>query len=465
MAFVNRVGEIAALDEWWQRPGSQLGIVWGRRRVGKSYLISHWARGKRSIFHVARNRPLGQELAALSAAAAPVLAAGRRDLLSRPFVSWDDVFDTLADAAHRQPLLLTIDEVPELLTSDPSMASGLRAIWERMADTKLRLLLCGSAVRTMEELQHERAPLFGRATLRLRLQPFAPRESALLLPRLSPSERAKAWGVCGGMPFYLSLWDDGLSFRQNLVRLFCSEQALLLNEGELVLSTEDFPGGGRERLPGRLLRAISGGNTRFAELKTAVGADPTRALQATQELDLVERIQPVRVEADGRRALYRIADNFLAFWLTIVEPHRAAITQGLASHVAKIMESQFDDYMGDRWEEALRTHLTRTVDELDLPEPATEVGRFWKSRLRPQEDPCEMDAVVLVGRGRRAAIAGEAKWAKTEDGRRAVRALDRKLHDSGLPLVDNPKFVVCARESVTHADPETLVVTADDIFG
>src|SRR5688572_27931231 len=171
MAFVNRVGEMAALDEWWGRPGSQLGIVWGRRRVGKSYLIYHWAKDKRSIYHVARNRPLAQELAALSAASASVLSGGRRDLLSRPFVSWDDVFDTLADAADRKPLLLTIDEVPELLISDPSMASGLRAIWERMSDSKLRLLLCGSAVRTMEELQHERAPLFGRATLRLRLQP------------------------------------------------------------------------------------------------------------------------------------------------------------------------------------------------------------------------------------------------------------------------------------------------------
>jgi AAA+ ATPase superfamily predicted ATPase len=465
MPFVNRVKEIATLDEWWARPGSQLGIIWGRRRVGKSYLINHWAKDKRSIFHVARNRPLAQELAALSAAAAPVLSGTRRDLLSRPFASWDDVFDTLADAATRQPLLLTIDEVPELLISDPTMASGLRAIWERMADTKLRLLLCGSAVRTMEELQHERAPLYGRATLRLRLQPFSPHESALMLSRLSPGERAKAWGVCGGMPFYLSLWEDGLSFGQNLTRLFCSEQALLLNEGELVLSTEDFPGGGRERLPGRLLRAVSGGNARFAELKTALGSDPARALQATQELDLVERIQPVRAEVDSRRALYRIADNFLAFWLNVVEPHRAAITQGLGKQVARVMEAQFDDYMGDRWEEALRAHLIRTADELDLPESVTEVGRFWKSRLRPNEDPCEMDAVVLIGRGRRAALAGEAKWAKTEDGRRAARLLDRKLHDSGLPLVEAPRFVVCARESVTHADPETLVVTADHIFG
>ncbi len=465
MAFVNRVGEIAALNAWWRRPGAQLGIVWGRRRVGKSYLINHWAASKRSIYHVARNRPLAQELAALSAAAAPVLSSSRRDLLSRPFASWDDAFDTLADAADRQPLLLTIDEVPELLVTDPTMASGLRAIWERLGDSKLRLLLCGSAVRTMEELQQERAPLYGRATLRLRLQPFAPHESALMLPRLGPVERAKAWGVCGGMPFYLSLWDDDASFRENLVRLFCSEQALLLNEGELVLSTEDFPGGGRERLPGRLLRAIAGGNARFAELKTALGTDPSRTLQATQELDLVERVQPVRAELDNRRALYRIADNFLAFWLAVVEPHRAGISMGLGSQIAKVMEAQFDDYMGERWEEALHAHLTRHAESLDLPEPVTEVGRFWKSRRRPNEDACEMDAVMLVGRGRRAALAGEAKWAKSEDGRRVVRALDRKLHDSGLPLVDNPKYLVCARETVTHTDEETVVVTAQDIFG
>jgi hypothetical protein len=75
-----------------------------------------------------------------------------------------------------------------------------------------------------------------------------------------------------------------------------------------------------------------------------------------------------------------------------------------------------------------------------------------------------MDAVVLVGKGRRVALAGEAKWAKSEDGRRVVRTLERKLNNSGLPLHDEPRYLVCARETVTRADEETLVVTAADIF-
>ncbi|WP_117210160.1 ATP-binding protein [Allorhizocola rhizosphaerae] len=465
MSFTNREAELAALDDWWRRPGAQLGIVWGRRRVGKSFLLSHWGAGRRSVFHVARNRPVAQELTAVSAAVARVIKVGRRDPTQRPFVDWDDLFDTLAAAADREPLLFVIDEVPELLAADPAFASGLRAIWERMGDSKLRLLLCGSAVRTMEQLQQERAPLYGRATLRLRLQPFTPHESARMLPGMAAADRARAWGVCGGMPFYLSLWDPADDLRGNLARLFGSEQALLLNEGDLVLSTEDFPGGGRQRLPGRLLRAIASGNARFAELKNALGTDPTRVLQATQELDLVVRMSPVGSTVDSRKVLYRVADNFLAFWLGVVEPHRTAITQGLGKQVVRDMEHRFDQFMGDRWEEAFRAHLVRVVDELELPEPVVEIGRFWKTRARPEEDPCEMDAVALMGQSRRVALVGEAKWARSEDGRRVVRSLARKVAECGLPVDGEPRYAVCARESVTHTDDDTLVVTAADIFG
>lgn len=465
MAFVNRSRELAELNDWWQRPGAQLGIVWGRRRVGKSYLLAHWAADRRAIFHVARNRPTAQELAALSTAAAAVVHTGRRDLARRPFVDWDDALETLAEAADREPLVLIIDEFPELLVADPRLPSALRAIWERIGDTKLRLLLCGSAVRTMEALQQERAPLYGRATLRLHVRPFSPYESALMLPGLPPTERACAWGVCGGTPFYLSLWDPGASVQANLLRLFCSEQGVLLNEGDLILSTEDFPGGGRERLPGQLLRAIAAGRTRFAELKQALGTDPTRVLQATVALGLVERVEPVRASPDGRRARYRIRDNFLAFWLAVVERHRSAIVQGLGSQIVDAMVSALDDFMGDRWEDAFRAHLVRVAPELSLPEPVVEIGRFWKLRASAGEDPCELDAVALVGRGRRVGLVGEAKWARTEDGRRIVRDLTRKLALSGLPALEDVRYAVCTRERVTHADPGTLVVTAADIFG
>ena len=158
--------------------------------------------------------------------------------------------------------------------------------------------------------------------------------------------------------------------------------------------------------------------------------------------------------------LYRIADNFLAFWLAVVEPYRPAIVQGLGSQIVGAMEVALDDFMGDRWEEAFRAHLVRIAPDLGFPEPVVEIGRFWKQG----ESPCELDAVALVGRGRRVGLVGEAKWARTEDGRRVVRTLDRKLIESDLPMLDTVRYAVCAREAVTHADPDTLVITANDIF-
>lgn len=468
MGFVNRAQELATLEDWYEQPGARMGIVWGRRRVGKTHLLAHWARDKRAVLHAARNRPSAEELTALSVAAAPVLNLPLRDLKSRPFTDWDEAFETFAMAAADEPLVVVIDEFPELLPAHPGFESALRAIWERIGDRKLRLILCGSAVRAMEALQEERAPLFGRATLRMQLQPFAPYEAAQMLSGLPAVERARAWAVCGGSPFYLSLWDDGVSTEDNLFKLFGSEQGLLLNEGQLILATEDFAGGRRERLPEQVLRAIAAGRTRYGEIKQVIGVEPARPLTALQDLRLVERVLPVAGNVAHRAAYYRILDNFLAFWLAVVEAHRPMINRRLGRAIAPVLLRQLDHFMGERWEEAFRAHLVRALADDERVQPMVVLGRYWKQRVAPGEDPCELDAVGLTGIERRLSLAGEAKWARSEDGRRVLRTLRRKVATSGL-LRDtdpDPLYAICAREEVTGELPaETLVITAEDIFG
>jgi hypothetical protein len=469
MVFVNRRRELAALDQWWQRPGPQLGVIWGRRRIGKSYLISHWARDKRVIFHIARNQPVRTQLRQLSERAHTLASTAHRDLTRTPFSDWDDVFRVLGNAAMEEPLLFVIDEFAELHQSEPHIESILRAVWEEVRpDSKLRLLLTGSAVRAMETLQAGRAPLFGRATLRLQLRPFTPGESALMLKGLSPGERAKAWGVCGGTPYYLDLWDDNATFRDNLERLVCTEQGVLLNEGELVLATEDFAGGRRERIPEQVLRAIATSHTSFSEIKSTIDTDPTRALRALQDLDLITRIQPVRAKRDARRALYRITDNFLDFWLSLVEPFREYIVWGIGPGMAQIIEDGFSDFMGPRWEEAFRKHLALVAEQDPRLRPAAAIGEFWKPGTQNGQDPCELDAVVLTGRARTVSLVGEAKWAVSKNGRRLLRDLERKAIESGLPLAEELVYALCAREEVTHLPEgrdDIIIVTAADIFG
>jgi hypothetical protein len=456
MAFVNRESELAQLEAWWAGEAAAMAIVWGRRRVGKTALIERFAGERPAVFHTGGGRPAAAELAALSRAAEPLLAGGVRDLAVRPFADWDDALETLALAARDRPVLLVLDELPALAETAPQLPSVIRAAWDRVrSSTKLKLLLCGSAVRVMEAMQEERAPLYGRLDLALLLHPFRPHEAAQMLPSLSPARRALVWGLVGGMPLYLDWWDQNASLRANLLRLAGTPGGQLLTEGQLVLATEGEGG----ELARQTLYAIAAGRTKFNEIEQAIRADPGRTLDRLVALRLVERLAPVTEDPRRtRRRIYRIADNFLAFWLGLLDRYRPEIERGLGESILPVLIDSIDDHMGGPWEEAFRDHLRRLAVSGELGEEVVAVGPFWTAGA----DPAEIDAVALAGRRREAVLLGEAKWARRVDGARLAAELTRKA--LALPrLAAEPRYAICARERVDEAG-DTLAITATDIF-
>ncbi|HET8862846.1 MAG TPA: ATP-binding protein [Solirubrobacterales bacterium] len=454
--FVNRHAELEQLQSWWTRKEASLGVVWGRRRVGKTALIQHFAAERAAVFHTGGGRPATAELAALARAAEPLLGDGIRDLTARPFVDWDDALETLALAAGDRPVLLVLDEFPAMIETSPELPSLIRAAWDRIGSrTRLKLLLCGSAVRTMEAMQEERSPLYGRLDLSLLLHPFRPHEAAQMLPALQPAQRALVWGLVGGTPLYLRWWDQSAGPRANLARLACTPGGQLLTEGQLVLATEG-EGGELARL---VLYAIATGRTRFNEIEQAVRADPTRTLDKLVALRLVDRVVPVTEDPRRtRRRIYRIADNFLAFWLGVLDRYRPEIERGLGQSILPVLLGSLDDHMGGPWEEAFRDHLRRLAAAGELGDDIVAIGPFWTSA----DDPAEIDAVGLAGRGRQAVLLGEAKWAKRVNGARLRGELERR---SGVlsRLAPKPRYAIGARERVDRADG-VLAITAEEIF-
>lgn len=455
MRFVNRVDELAALQSWWERPSASMGLIWGRKRVGKTALLGEFAKERKSIIHTGRGATLGEELATLAQVLPPEV-----NLDGRPFTGWSDLIKAIARAAEREPLLLVLDEFPELRASDPTLEQTLRAVWDQVrGNTKLKLLLCGSAVRTMRAISEERSALHGRFDLRLPVHPFRPHEAALMLRHLSPADRALVWGICGGTPLYLSWWDQDVDVQHNLRSLACSPGGLLRNEAELVLATDGVGGG----LAKQVLNAIAVGKNRHSEIVAAVTGERqvAKVLDDLETLRLVERVIPVTDDPRARtgRTTYRIADNYLAFWLSLLARYSGEIDRGLGPVVAKTVFRRLDDYMGPRYEEAFRDHLRRLAAAGEFGDEVVGIGPFW-TRGGAQ---VEIDAVVLSGVGEIATAIGECKWRK----RVGAAALRGKLLESARALpccVAEPEVVIGARDEVTEAD-RVRVVTATDIFG
>lgn len=452
--FVNRVDELATLDKWWARPGPSMGMLYGRRRVGKTALINEFARNKRVMVHLGTGVPVEEELASFLQQLPPGV-----ELLGMTPQNWEQAITVVAEVAKDEPLLLVLDEYPELRASDPHIDGRLRAVWEKVirSKSKLKLLLCGSAVRTMWSIGEGRSPLYGRFDLRLLVHPFRPHEAALMLRHLKPAQRALVWGICGGTPLYLSWWDQSADLQQNVRELFCSTDARLRQEAELVLATDGVAGG----LAKQVLSAIALGKNRHSEIVDAVPADRQVAtvLDNLEKLRLVDRIVPVVDDPRAKhgRTTYRIADNTLAFWLSVVERHKVEIERGHGATAAKAITKRVDDFMGPRYEEAFRDHVWRLLTTGEFGEDALKVGPYW-TRGGVQ---VEIDAVVL-NEDEMAVAVGECKWQQRVSG----TELRTKLLKAARALpnaVVEPEVIVCARDEVTEAD-RVRAVTASDIF-
>jgi AAA+ ATPase superfamily predicted ATPase len=131
-----------------------MAMVWGRRRVGKTALVRRFAAERRTVFHTGASRGQGTELTLLARQVSGLGSTGVRDLTARGYTDWDDALAHIALVAEREPLLLVLDEFPELAATTPELPNLLRVFLDRsQGQTRLRILLCGSAVRYMEALR------------------------------------------------------------------------------------------------------------------------------------------------------------------------------------------------------------------------------------------------------------------------------------------------------------------------
>jgi len=420
--FVNRQAELQLLEQRYASNQAELLVLYGRRRVGKTELLTQFCQGKRHIFFVADLDTEPVLRAGFSAAVNAGLFGP--EAAAAVYPSWEDILLLLARHAQTERLVVALDEFTYLAAAHPPLASILQRLWDsHLRHGQLMLILCGSYIGMMEEaVLGYQAPLYGRRTAQYLLEPLGFYDARLFFLDYDLADQVRAYAILGGTPAYLRAVPAGQPLLSVVGDQVLSRGTFLYDEVRLLLQQEL-----REpRNYFAILEAIASGRTRLNEIKQATGLEGVTAyLDTLQNLRLVERVVPVTEGQPhkSRRGLYRLCDPFFRFWFRFVHPHRTLLERG-GSQVAleTLVAPQIDLFAGPVFEEICRQFLWRLGLAGQLPFLPLRIGGWWQANA-------EIDAVAL---GQEAALLVECKWTGRPVGLDILRDLERKANPLGL---------------------------------
>lgn len=234
--MVGRILETQELERLYDSDESEFVAVYGRRRVGKTYLIREVFEGRFVFQHA--GLPRGRMRDQLSHFQKSLLLAGLKSRsLPKDWMSAFDLLKTLIAGSGEGRKVVFIDEMPWMDTPRSDFLTALEAFWNEWASARkdVLLIVCGSAAAWMvKNLFRNRGGLHNRVTARLRLEPFTLSECEKFVQergiQMTRRDITECYMILGGIPYYWRHLVRGLSVAQNVDRLFFSRSASLRGE-------------------------------------------------------------------------------------------------------------------------------------------------------------------------------------------------------------------------------------------
>lgn len=424
--IVDREAEIRRLRELADASEPRLALVYGRRRIGKTYLLSHlWDRDRAFYFTASATTPEQNRRQLVREAA----RWSGRALRPEDHPTWRTVFGMLFELRAPEPVVVVIDEF-QYLGEDQrdlaSVASELNVAWETPRSQRpLLVVLSGSSVRTLEALDAGGAPLHGRLHWKAELHPFDYRDAGRMVPYPDLRSRAYVYGVFGGVPHYLSAVDAARPLDRNIADRMLSPRGEVRSQIETAILQEQ----GLREVPKyrAILRAIGAGRTELNDIAGRAGLPNDTSLR--RMVDRLVTLAYVKKQRNlGARRTdpfrYHLADPAFRFYHEFVAPYESTLEIHDPLRVwQELLGERLDGYMGRVFETMIPQAYRRRQGTDGLP-LVGEWGR-WEG-VDVDGRSLEVDlAVRLAGGG---ILTGEVKWNR--------RAVGPRVHLEHLSTLD-----------------------------
>lgn len=235
MELVGRIRERALFQELTENKRANFVAIYGRRRIGKTFLIKNHFKTFEFYHSGVANVETKQQLKLFHQS---LCQFGKKDFpLPKNWFEAFDLLKVIIQNSRRKKKVVFIDEMPWLQTQRSNFLAALEYFWNHWASerTDLIFIVCGSSSTwIINKLINNKAGLHNRITHKIHLKPFTLSETELFLSKKGIQwnryQLVKAYMVFGGIPYYLEQLQKGKSIDQNINDLLFDEESVLFNE-------------------------------------------------------------------------------------------------------------------------------------------------------------------------------------------------------------------------------------------
>lgn len=396
MRFYDREKEIAELIrlDALAEHSAQLTVLMGRRRTGKTTLMTHALDGKPYLYFFVGKKAEQLQCIDFQQQVESVLGLhihGQANSVAA-------ILEELMIYALNTKVTLIIDEFQRLADIDEGIISNIQKVWDKYHEqSHIHLIACGSIYSMMRRIfEDRREPLFGRKTARIDLKPFSTSVIKQILSDHNPSYTSEdllmLYAITGGVAKYVAqLMDEGCKTWEDMLNAVCRPSSIFIEEGTELLVGEF---GRKYQIYYSILQLIAKGMTSQAEIDGIVGKNSGRYLDTLEtEYSLIAKRRPMWAKPNSQGVKYYIDDCFLMFWFRFIETNRTIVELGKFDLLGETIRQEYAQFSGIVLEKYFR-------QQYGEHERVTEVSHWWDSKGEN-----EIDLIAIERLDRRATVA------------------------------------------------------------
>ena len=396
MRFYDREKEIAELRrlDALAEHSAQLTVLMGRRRTGKTTLMTHALDGQPYLYFFVGKKAEQLQCIDFQQQVESVLGLhihGQANSVAA-------ILEELMIYARNTKVTLIIDEFQRLADIDEGIISNIQQVWDKYHDqSHIHLIACGSIYSMMRRIfEDRREPLFGRKTARIDLKPFSTSVIKHILSDHNPSYTSEdllmLYAITGGVAKYVAqLMDEGCKTWEDMLNAVCRPSSIFIEEGTELLVGEF---GRKYQIYYSILQLIAKGMTSQAEIDGIVGKNSGRYLDTLEtEYSLIAKRRPMWAKPNSQGVKYYIDDYFLMFWFRFIEANRTMVELGKFDLLGETIRQEYAQFSGI----VLEKYFRQQYGERGR---VTEVSHWWDSKGEN-----EIDLIAIEKLDRRATVA------------------------------------------------------------